>query len=263
MFKTEKENPRQKNMNLSKYKIPMGKLPQSIEIILEKKTIELEFNDFRSSGKISYQELEDGVYKNKENSYFVKCTTEMKDVSPNMIDWWFSWFMPSSERYKLWHPRDHIASYLTQGYPDKSTNREKYLELDSFVDEYIGKKLHSLCISFVQPSSYGFKELSENEVAICASVRDMNTGIYVANLLHHVVANYQGSTMYSYFWMGMEPNHSNPLKDYLVKFLTKFKPLKAMLLNDEIAKDLSLHCYEEMNHLAKFLPAIYNDLGKR
>ena len=67
-------------MDLSKYQIPLGHLPHSVELILEKETIEFEFDDCTVSGEISNQELEDGIYKNKENSYFIKCTTQMNGV---------------------------------------------------------------------------------------------------------------------------------------------------------------------------------------
>ena len=249
-------------MNLSDYEIPLGKLPDSKEIILGKKTIDFEFNDFRLSGNGSNQELEDGVYKNKKNSYFIKCTTQMKNVNPSMIDWWFAWFMPHTERYKLWHPKDHISSHIYQDNSHKISDKEKYIGIDSYVEEYIGSKLHSLCITFLQPSSYGFNELNEDSTTICAGVRDMNSGIFVANLLHHVIKNEQGSTMYSYFWMGMEPNHANPIKNYLIRFFTKFKFFKSLLLNDKVAKELMTHCYEEMNHLSKFLPELYKDSKK-
>jgi hypothetical protein len=250
-------------MDLSKYQIPLGHLPHSAELILEKETIEFEFNDCTVSGEISNQELEDGIYKNKENSYFIKCTTQMNGVTPAMIDWWFGWFTPSTERYKLWHPKDHISSHIDEDISHKLSNKDKYIGIDSYVDEYIGKKLHSLCISFVEPSSYGFSEINENSTAICAGVRNMDSGIHGGNLLHHVVVNEQGSTMYSYFWLGMHPSHLNPLKDYLIKFFTKYKLVKAILLNDKIAKDLLIHCYEEMNHLSKILPDLYNNLEKK
>ena len=50
----------------------------------------------------------------RKQSYFVKCTTEMLNVTPEMIRWWFVWHLPSSERYKLWHPRDHISARLNE-----------------------------------------------------------------------------------------------------------------------------------------------------
>ena len=56
-------------MDLSKYQIPLGHLPHSAERILAKETIEFEFNDCIVSGEISNQELEDGIYKNKEKLY--------------------------------------------------------------------------------------------------------------------------------------------------------------------------------------------------
>ena len=125
-------------MDLSKYQIPLGHLPHSAERILEKETIEFEFNDCIVSGEISNQELEDGIYKNKENSYFIKCTTQMNGVTPAMIDWWFGWFTPSTERYKLWHPKDHISSHIDEDISHKLSNKDKYIGIDSYVDEYIG-----------------------------------------------------------------------------------------------------------------------------
>ena len=74
-------------MDLSKYQIPLGNLPLPTEVILAKETIEFEFNDCTVSGEISNQELEDGIYKNKENSYFIKCTTQMNGVTPATVSY--------------------------------------------------------------------------------------------------------------------------------------------------------------------------------
>ena len=60
--------------------------------------------------------------------------------------------------------------------------------------------------------------------------------------------------------MGVNLSHSNALKNFFVKMLSQIRPLKKILLNDRAAKDLLIHCYEEMNHLPKFLPSIYEDM---
>ena len=88
-------------MNLTKYEIPLGSLPLKAEQVIKQKTIESEFLNFQYSPQILDTNLEDGIYKNKNNSYFIQCTTNMRGVVPQMIDWWFIWHLPSSERYRL------------------------------------------------------------------------------------------------------------------------------------------------------------------
>ena len=55
-----------------------------------------------------------GICRNSKGAALVTCITEMPQVTPKMIDWWFGWHMPETERYKLWHPRDHISSKLSR-----------------------------------------------------------------------------------------------------------------------------------------------------
>ena len=250
-------------MNLSKYKIPLGSLPAGAQEVANQKTKELEFINYRFSPKLVQDDLEDGVYKDLNHSYFVKCTTRMDGVNPAMIDWWFDWHLPDSERYKLWHPRDHIASRLDNNRDHLVTNKERYIGMDSYVEEYIGKKLFKLCISFIEPSYFGFKEGEDNSTSVCAIVTDLSTGVKIARLLHHVSENHTGSLMKSYFWMGTELSHPNPLKNWFVQKLSKLKLAKRFLLNDQSAKDLLIHCYEEMNHLSKFLPDLHKALAKK
>ena len=64
-------------MNLSKYKIPLGSLPAGAQEVANQKTKELEFINYRFSPKLVQDDLEDGVYKDLNHSYFVKCTTRM------------------------------------------------------------------------------------------------------------------------------------------------------------------------------------------
>ena len=245
-------------MNLSKYKLPLGALPKKANEIIQQKVYESEFIDSNNcSLLIEDEDIGDGIYKNKEKSYFLKCTTNMVNVSPEMIAWWFTWHLSSSERYKLWHPRDHISARLKEE-GIKLQSKDQYIGVDSFVEEYIGNKLQRLQISFKEPAVFGL-ENQQNSVAICAYVTDVNSGVRIAKLLHYVLRREKGSVMKSFFWMGSELYHSNTFKNFFVKNLTKIKLIKGFLLNDDSAIDLLIHCYEEMNHLGKFLPDLYQE----
>ena len=183
----------------------------------------------------------------------------MIDVAPEMIGWWFSWHLPHSERYKLWHPRDHISATLKEE-DIILQSKGQYIGVDSFVEEYIGNKLQRLQISFKEPALFGL-EKQEDSIAICAYVTDTNNGVKVAKLLHYVLKTDKGSLMKSFFWMGSELRHPNAIKNLIVTNLSKIQPIKGLLLNDDSAMDLLIHCYEEMNHLSKFLPDLYQEFG--
>ena len=199
-------------MNLSKYKLPLEALPQQAKKFIQQRVIESEFIDSNNcSVLIKEEDIYDGIYKNRENSYFVKCTTDMLNVTPEMIIWWFIWHLPSTERYKLWHPRDHISARLKEEGIGLQC-KDQYIGVDSFVEEYIGNKLQKLQISFKEPSLFGL-ENQEDSIAICAYVTHINTGVRVAKLLHYVLKTDKGSVMKSFFWMGSDLDHSNTFKN--------------------------------------------------
>ncbi|MFL2706508.1 MAG: DAPG hydrolase family protein [Gammaproteobacteria bacterium] len=245
-------------MDLSKYKLPLDTLPiRAIEII-EQEVIESEFIDFKHSQELVGKEtIGDGVYKNKEHSYFIKCTTDMVNANPQMIGWWFAWHLPFSERYKLWHPRDHISARLKEE-QNSMRFKDQYIGIDSYVEEYIGSKLQKLKITFQDPSHFGLHS-DHNSIAICASVVDAITGIRVAKILHFVIKIESGAVMKSYFWIGAHLSHQNTLKSLVISKLSKIKFIKGFFINDNSAKNLLIHCYEEMNHLSKFLPDLYRE----
>ena len=132
--------------------------------------------------------------------------------------------------------------------------------MDSYVEEFIGKKIHKLKISFLDPVNFGFEDINDHFTAVCASVTDASTQVDVATLLHYVKTLENGSVMQSYFWMGTNLSHPNALISFCVSRLSRLKFLKGLVLNDNSAKNLMIHCFEEMDHLSKFLPNLYEDL---
>ncbi len=249
-------------MSLEKYKLPLSSLPLKAKETLKKEVINLDFLDYRNARKINTSNTyQDGIYRNQNNQVLVKCSTVMKGVKPKMLDWWFAWHMPESERYKLWHPRDHISVELKEDRSSFNSDKEKYIGADSYVKEYIGKELNELCISFCEPTSFGFFDLDVNqETSICAHVRDLKRGLSIASLNHHLVQKENNfSIMESTFWLGMNNKFTNQILNLFLKPIVNNKLIRKFLINDELAKNLMLHCYEEMNHLSEFLPSLYKD----
>ena len=60
---------------------------------------------------------------------------ELKGITPEMVDWWWG-HIDNSERYKLWHPKDHVSfRWLVPPTP------ESYIGAVQLVEEYIGGQL--------------------------------------------------------------------------------------------------------------------------
>ena len=115
-------------MNLSKYKLPMDELPFGIKESLKEDIHNSEFPGFNNAYKLHREgSFSTGICKNNKGEMLVTCITEMPDVTPRMIDWWFGWHLPESERYQLWHPKAHVSSRLTQDNSHFTTDKEKYI----------------------------------------------------------------------------------------------------------------------------------------
>ena len=78
-------------------------------------------------------------------------------------------------------------------------------------------------------------------------------------LVHLVVPTGNGSQMRSGFWLG-EIRHNVALIDRLLGHVLNSRPIRCILVSDRMALDLLVHCGEEMNHLARFLPQLYKDV---
>lgn len=89
-------------------------------------------------------ELENGFGFQADGTLHVAIRTELPDVTPEMIDFWFGWHSAEPARYKLWHPRAHVhAQWESAESPQQaqSKGRARYVGRVSFVDEYLGSRL--------------------------------------------------------------------------------------------------------------------------
>jgi len=207
-----------------------------------------------------YWQVETGHTLAADRSARVSILTYMPGVTPAMWDWWFAWHGSEAQRYKLWHPRSHV--YVA--WEDGREGLDTYIGRTSQVVEYIGSTRMDLTIRFVPPASVGFDEqlLSEKgEVAICARGGVGGLPFETGWLIHHVRPVPGGSEMRSRFWLAGDNIELRGHSGAAGKLLSR----TAAFLNRDgprVARDILVHCAQEMNHLAALLPELYANFYK-
>lgn len=54
------------------------------------------------------QPLQEGYHRTENGGWEVIVNHNLQGITPEMIDWWWD-HIDTTERYKLWHPTDHIS----------------------------------------------------------------------------------------------------------------------------------------------------------
>jgi DAPG hydrolase PhiG domain len=205
-----------------------------------------------------YASVETGYSLEQNSEIRVACLTKMPNVTPAMWHWWFGWHGCQANRYKLWHPKAHKDAHWQDGRDDVA-----YIGRTSQIEEYIGRSLEKANIRFLSPIELGFSAEAvaqkEKYVMICARVGYRDYPLDFGYLVHQIRATENGAEMRSRFFFGGE--HIAIRSDnFLAKGVSKMLQ-KIVKLPEQRAIDLLNHCGEEMNHLAKRLPAIYAEFG--
>ena len=209
-----------------------------------------------------YLPLETGYAEMPDGSVFVSALTQFPGASSEMIDWWFGWHGAETDRYKLWHPQAHLFTQwrFERSDDDGRTDREKYVGNTSYVDEYVGPHIHRLAIQFREPGEFGLDvdafPAAGVGTAVCARTGLNNRPADAGYLLHLIRETAEGCEMRSRFWVGEAHVRFLPQNNPIDRLLaTRFA--RRRLLPRGMGRDLLIHCAEEMNHLASFLPELY------
>ncbi|MFD8546078.1 DAPG hydrolase family protein [Streptomyces sp. NPDC059649] len=224
----------------------------------------LRLDDVGTLDEAGYQELENGYSLFDDGSMHVATLTYMPGVSPEMVDWWFWWHATETQRYKLWYPRAHLYAERPGGAGEQSAPyRERYVDGTSFVDEYVGNVPGRLAIRFVRPSRLGFDEDGLDPLkatAVCARVGFSDVPLDWGHLVHYVRRVDGGAEMRSRFWMGgghvAARGGASPTGE-LEKVAEGVRNL-----GDAQARAMVVHCAQEMNHLAVFLPDLFDEFPR-
>jgi hypothetical protein len=210
--------------------------------------------------KPGYLPLETGYTRLPNGQLQVACLTKMPGCKGRMINWWFGW-LANSEHYGWWHPKDHIWTEWEKGYPGPNNDPDdaNYIGYAHLVHEYIGGEMNKLRIHFQPPSTLlDASRFSENGVSavICARAGYLNKPLKFARLIHLVRDTEGGCEMRSRFWAG-DVDVTIPLIGHLIGKIANTKTMRGKLVSDDLGPALLIHCAEEMNHLASFLPSLF------
>lgn len=209
-----------------------------------------------------YSSVETGYGQRADGVTFVAVRTVMPRVTAAMWDWWFGWHSTEAARYKLWHPDAHLYADLAEDrtsldIPDKA----KYVGNTTFVDEYVGPKLQQLGIAFRDPIAHGFV-VPADQTIVFGRVGSSIAPVDLGWLAHQVRPVDVGAEMRSRFFLNLRGLHVPDVKQAAcaVRRGASVDPTD-LVLGLDLARDLLLHCGQEMNHLAGFLPELYAEFG--
>lgn len=213
----------------------------------------------RANEMFAGEGVENGFALTADGGMRIAIRTEMPDVTPAMVDWWFGWHSDSPERYKLWHPNAHVHAAWRKAPRANTRGRERYIGQTSIVDEFIGSGLLRLAISFIPASELALNDETLHDAAkataICAHSTLAGVPIKAGYLAHLVQARSGGAVMRSRFWIGgalVAPLH--PLAAPIAAMARR-----QLQSTESDARALLVHCAQEMAHLAAFLPALYRE----
>ena len=207
--------------------------------------------------------VEDGIAIGGDGSMVVNVSTPMPGCTPAMWDWWFGWHGSDPRRYKLWHPLAHLSALWGDGDDAGRTGRDRYVGRTSFVDEYLGSTLAPVTIRFVPPAELGLDQGrldAGGSTAICARTGSSQFPVDLGWLVHLVQPTDDGCIMRSRFWLGGRHTAPRTQVPGLDKVARPAANRKAGFGVDA-ARDLLVHCSQEMHHLAGFLPELHAALG--
>lgn len=253
--------------DLSDFRLPMQPIPDRVQAAIDRGARDGEVSSIADTNTLLDLDgggdgLTDDVIRLTNGQLVVACLTEMPGVSAAMWDWWFSWHSYTSERYRLWHPDDHVAASLGQDRRHTDSIRQRWVGNTSYVDEYIGGQLQKLAIRFVEPSSVGLDERRVDDIgiAICARTVLRKERLAAGRLIHLVENTADGSRMHSRFLLG-DGESEMPVVGPLITRISNTERVRRSRLPDSVGLALLLHCAQEMNHLAAILPELHTRFG--
>ena len=194
------------------------------------------------------------VRRLSDATYLVAVRTAMPAVKAEMVRWWFTDFMKTTEHYSWWHPRDHVWMDWENKKPGE------VIGSSHLVHEYIGSELSKLRIQFIDSSEFfGFNPNDEDTFVICARVGLLEEEINTAKMCHVVRNTQTGAEMRSRFWLGhVAKRDGNETIRSFEGFVGNMALVRLFLIKQQVdPEDLKRHAIEEMTYLAELLPSLY------
>ncbi|MFT4083340.1 MAG: hypothetical protein QM638_12210 [Nocardioides sp.] len=199
--------------------------------------------------------LETGVERGDDGVLHVACRTDMHHCRGEMFEWWFR-SRPDTERYRWWHPIDHVSSEWTGDLRADTHVGSIHVVQERLTD----LPTADLLIQFRDPSEFFDDSLYQQATktgAITATVvgrtgigfdapRDADGRIQGGRLLHLGRDTEWGLAMRSHFYFGVDLAAGGASAEEV----TEQTP-------EVLGFNLLQHCYNEFTFLSRFLPGLF------
>jgi hypothetical protein len=214
------------------------------------------FEDIEKLSEPGYQKTENGYCILPDKTAYVAVKTDFPGTKKEMVTWWFWWHALKDIRYKIWCPGAHyaIGAKNTAQLVDPALSpEERFQNNPQYPIEDVGTGVMPLSIRFVPPEEFGFdtSKFKEQgvEAVICGVVGYRIFGMTIEHsyLCHMFRKKGDGLELRSRFFLGKKL--CGPL-------------VRQMVITEDTALDMMLHCSEEFTHLAGLLPSIYGRFGR-
>jgi phloretin hydrolase len=222
-----------------------------------------QMNDLLNPGSL---EVEIGWCNLPNGAGFIANRNILKNVTAEMIEWWFAWHPLESLRYRIWYPPQHAGIALSPEAREKILNpsipvREKNWNVTHHVAEDCDCGMETIDITFLSPKDFGFAMTRWKEPYVSTFVGGFGWSspagkadhtIKAPSLMCHIFRQIAGGLeQRTRFWMGYRLFQGKP---ELVLPPGASVPAIAV-------QGLARHNVREFSNLGALLPEIYAEFG--
>ena len=224
-----------------------------------------QMNDLLNPGDL---QVEIGWCNLPNGAGFIANRNLYKNVTAEMIDWWFAWHPLEDLRYRIWYPPQHAGIALS---PESRTRildpsipiPEKNWGVTHHVTEDCNCGMEYIDITFLSPGDFGFDMTRWREPFVSTFVGGFGWS-YPADkagdtrkapsLMCHIFRQVPGGLEHrTRFWMGYRMSQGKP---ELILPPGVSVPTIAV-------QGLARHNVQEFSNLGVLLPEIYAEFGRR
>lgn len=209
-----------------------------------------------------YLKTETGYCLMEDGTGFVATKVFMKDVTPQMLDWWFNWHPLVGLRYAIWCPVAHVG--ISAATPEKHKDASgvdlhvrNYGKSHFPVEGFDLKGAEKIRIRFYFPEQLEldmekFKEPNISSLFTATVTKEMGPVKFPINIFMHCVRKVEGGVEYrSRYWLGWEIDKYGHIRHSKIKI-----PKETMLA---MARSNCIHSLMEYNNLGSLLPLLYKE----
>jgi hypothetical protein len=206
---------------------------------------------------------ETGWCRLPDGSAYTAVRTPMREVSGEMLDWWFGWHPHDPLRYRIWFPGAHADISFE---PARARRRKEYWDTVHHPVEDIGLGMQRLRIRFLDPAAFGFSARAIEHPAaatiVCGIVGDDRRRAWHTRICHVARHADDGVELRSRFWIGSELRlFARGAPARAINRVLSRPAVRRRLIPARAPVQMARHCAAEYANLASLLPELFARYG--